>query len=105
MGDKDIYINVVGGIQIKEPAADLAICMAIASAASGHKLKSDLVVYGEVGLSGEVRHAPYGDKRLAEAKKLGFKGAIGPMQSGKTVSGLSSVKDVRQALIKFLEKS
>jgi DNA repair protein RadA/Sms len=105
LGDKDVYINVVGGIKITEPAADLAICMAIASATSGRKLKSDLVVYGEVGLSGEVRHVPFADKRLAEAKKLGFKGAIGPGEQSKKLNDLTTVKDVREALIKFLEKS
>jgi DNA repair protein RadA/Sms len=105
LSDKDIYINVVGGLHLKEPAADLAICMAIASASSGHKLKSDLVVYGEVGLSGEIRHVPFSDKRLAEAKKLGFKGAIGPEDKSNKISGLSSAKDVRSALISFLEKA
>lgn len=105
LADKDIYLNVVGGIQLKEPASDLAICMAIASAATGRKLKSDLVVYGEVGLSGELRHVPYANKRLEEAKKLGFKGAIGPKEPSSKLTGLSSVPNVREALIKFLEKA
>jgi DNA repair protein RadA/Sms len=103
LASKDIYINTVGGISLKEPAADLAVCMAIASAASGLKLKSDLVVYGEVGLSGEVRHVPFSEKRLEEAVKLGFKGAIGPYTSKKE-SKLTPVKNVRQALIEFLGK-
>lgn len=105
LADKDIYVNVVGGIRLSEPAADLAVCMAIASAARGMKLKSDAVVFGEVGLSGEIRHVPYADKRLAEAKKLGFKTAIGPrVSSGKKPTGLLSVADVRSALNSFLEK-
>ncbi len=104
LAEHDIYINIVGGIQIREPAADLAVCLAIGSAAKGLQLKKDAVVFGEVGLSGEVRHVSYVEKRLAEAKKLGFEGAIGPTQkSGKKPAGLYSVKDVRSALNQFLE--
>ncbi len=105
LGDKDIYVNIVGGIRITEPAADLAICMAIGSAAKGLQLKGNAVVFGEVGLSGEVRHVPYIDKRVAEAKKLGFDSAIGPiMRSGKKPALLHGVSDVRSALNTFLEK-
>ena len=105
LGEQDIYINIVGGIQIHEPAADLAICLAIGSAAKGLQLKKNSVVFGEVGLSGEVRHVPHADKRLAEAKKLGFDGAIGPQQkTGKKLTGLHPVTDVRNALNQFLEK-
>jgi DNA repair protein RadA/Sms len=105
LAEQDIYINIVGGIQIREPAADLAICLAIGSAAKGLQLKQNAVVFGEVGLSGEVRHVPHVDKRLAEAKKLGFDGGIGPkMRSGKTPVSLHGVTDVRSALNQFLEK-
>ncbi len=105
LNDKDIYINVVGGIAVNEPAADLAIAMAVASACKGMLLAKNAVVFGEVGLSGEVRHVPHIDKRIAEAKKLGFEGAIGPMvKSGKTPDYLTSVRDVRSALNTFLEK-
>ncbi|HET7059978.1 MAG TPA: DNA repair protein RadA [Candidatus Saccharimonadales bacterium] len=105
LAEHDIYINIVGGIQIREPAADLAVCLAIGSAAKGLQLKKDAVVFGEVGLSGEIRHVPYAEKRLAEAKKLGFQGAIGPAQkSAKKLAGLYAVKDVRAALNQFLEK-
>jgi DNA repair protein RadA/Sms len=105
LSEQDIYINIVGGIQIREPAADLAVCLAIGSASKGLQLKQNAVVFGEVGLSGEVRHVPYADKRLAEAKKLGFTGAIGPPQkTGKKLSGLHGVTDVRSALNQFLEK-
>lgn len=105
LADKDIYINVVGGIRLTEPAADLAVCMAIASAARGMQLKKNAVVFGEVGLSGEVRHVPFMDKRIAEANKLGFSAAIGPnVQSGKKPSILNSVNDVRIALNNYLEK-
>ena len=105
LADKDIYVNVVGGIAIDEPAADLAIAMAIASASKGMQLKKNAVVFGELGLSGEVRHVPHIDKRIAEAKKLGFEAAVGPkVRSGKKPSLLTSVTDVRQSLNTFLEK-
>ncbi len=104
LADQDIYINVVGGIKITEPAADLAVVMAIASASKGLQLKKNAVVFGELGLSGEIRHVPFIEKRVAEAKKLGFDGAIGPViRSGKTPKELFSVSTVRDALNKFLE--
>jgi DNA repair protein RadA/Sms len=105
LAEMDIYVNIVGGMRITEPAADLAVCMAIGSAAKGLQLKSNAVVFGEVGLSGEVRHVPQIEKRIAEAKKLGFEAAIGPQQkSGKKPALLRSVPDVRTALNTFLEK-
>lgn len=105
LADQDIYVNIVGGMRIVEPAADLAVCMAIGSAAKGLQLKANAVVFGEVGLSGEVRHVPFIEKRIAEAQKLGFDAAIGPLQkSGKKVSFLQGVPDVRTALNQFLEK-
>lgn len=105
LSDKDIYINIVGGIRINEPAADLAICMAIGSAARGLQLKKNAVVFGEVGLSGEVRRVPFIDKRVDEAKKLGFEAAIGPaLRVGKQPAILTGVKSIRDALNQFLEK-
>ncbi len=105
LADQDIYVNIVGGMKITEPAADLAVCMAIGSATKGLQLKDNAVVFGEVGLSGEVRHVPFADKRIAEAKKLGFNAAIGPMQrSGKKLALLDGVTDVRTALNQFLKK-
>ncbi len=104
LADQDIYVNIVGGMRITEPAADLAVCMAIGSAAKGLQLKANAVVFGEVGLSGEVRHVPYIEKRVAEAKKLGFEAAIGPLQkTGKKLSFLQGVSDIRSALNQFLE--
>ncbi len=105
LADQDIYINVVGGIKVQEPAADLAICMAIASASKGRQLKRNVAVFGEVGLSGEIRHVPFADKRLAEARKLGFDGALGPRKQGtKKIPGLFGVSAMRDALNQFLEK-
>ncbi len=105
LAERDIYVNIVGGIRLTEPAADLAVCMAIASAAKAMQLKQNAVVFGEVGLSGEVRHVPFMEKRVAEAKKLGFKAAIGPkVRSGKAPTILLPVTDIRSALNTFLEK-
>lgn len=108
LADQDIYINIVGGIRLQDPAADLAICMAIGSAAKGLQLKQNAVVFGEVGLSGEVRHVPFIEKRVQEAQKLGFEVAIGPKERGTTkakkASLLHVVPDVRTALNEFLEK-
>lgn len=104
LADMDIYVNIVGGMQIREPAADLAICMAIASASRGMQLKKNAAVFGEIGLSGEIRHVPHIDKRVAEAKKLGFEVAIGPTTAGKKDTFLHSVSSVREALNTFLEK-
>lgn len=98
--DKDIFINVVGGMKLNDSAADLAICMAIASAAAGRKLDDKIVVFGEVGLGGEIRSVIAPDRRIAEAKKLGFKNAIAPA----TVKDkfVLPVKDLRDALIKYM---
>jgi DNA repair protein RadA/Sms len=105
LNDKDIYINVVGGIAVNEPAADLAIAMAIASAAKGMQLKKNAVVFGELGLSGELRHVNHIEKRVAEARKLGFEAVIGPRtKSAKKLTGYTEVADVRSALNSFLEK-
>lgn len=103
LSDKDIYINIVGGIRLNDPAADLAVCMAIGSAAKGLKLKTDAVVFGEVGLSGEVRHVASIDKRLSETKKMGFKLAVGP-RAKQADKLLHQVADVRDALNSFLSK-
>ncbi len=104
LAEHDIYINIVGGMKVSEPAADLAVCMAIASASKGLKLKKNAVVFGELGLSGEVRHVPFVEKRVQEASKLGFDGAIGPkIRTGKKPSGLHEVIDIRSALNGFLE--
>ena len=103
LSDKDIYVNVVGGLKLADRAADLAVAMAIASAAAGRKLNDGLVVFGEVGLGGEIRSAQGADKRLNEAKKLGFTQAIAPATSGKKNSFVKGVKDLRQALIGYLK--
>ncbi len=103
LSDKDIYINVVGGLKLADPAADLAVCMAIASAAAERRLDDHTVVFGEVGLGGEVRSVVSPERRIAEAKKLGFTNIIGPASKEKSLV-TTPVKDVRQALIDYLKK-
>jgi DNA repair protein RadA/Sms len=76
--DQDVFVNAVGGVRIAEPAADLAVLLAVVSSFRGRPLPDKLVVFGEVGLAGEVRPAPRGQERLREAAKLGFRRALIP---------------------------
>lgn len=76
--DQDVFVNAVGGVKITEPAADLAVLLAIVSSLRGKPLPKGLAVFGEVGLAGEIRPAPRGQERLREAAKLGFTTAIVP---------------------------
>ena len=76
--DQDVFINAVGGVRIIEPAADLAVLLAIVSSLKARPLPKGLVVFGEVGLAGEIRPAPRGQERLREAAKLGFTQALIP---------------------------
>ena len=101
LSDQDIFVNVVGGMRVNDSAADLAVCMAIASAVSERKLDEEYVVFGEVGLGGEIRSAFRADQRIAEAKKLGFSHAIGP----RTVKDKFVVpaRDLRETLIRFIK--
>lgn len=103
LSDKDIYINVVGGLNLNDQAADLAICMAIASAAACRRVSDGIVVFGEVGLGGEIRSVQSVDRRIAEAKKLGFKQAIAPKGTVKNLY-IKDVRDLRTALIDYLQK-
>ena len=105
LSDKDIFINVVGGLKLNDPAADLAVCMAIASAAAERRLTEDFVVFGEVGLGGEIRTAHAADRRVQEAKKLGFKGALAPHTTSKQKNEfIHGVSDLRDALNRYLSK-
>lgn len=105
LSDSDIYINVVGGIKLQDPAADLAVCMAIASASKELQLDPKAVVFGEVGLSGEVRQVVHTDRRVAEAKKLGFTYAIGPKNSNNKIPFLKPIPSMRDALNTYLQKT
>ena len=101
LGEMDIFVNVVGGIRLNDSAADLAVCMAIASAVAGRKLGEEYVVFGEVGLGGEIRSAFRADQRIAEAKKLGFLHAIGP--SSVKDKFVIPARDLRETLIKYVK--
>ena len=83
LAGKDIYLNVAGGLKVSEPAADLAVAGALVSAASGTPVPEDMVIFGEIGLSGEVRGVGQTDTRLKEAAKLGFARALVPSRRGR----------------------
>lgn len=96
LSDQDIYVNIIGGLKITEPAADLAIILAIASAFKNKPVAHNLIAFGEVGLSGEIRSVSNVSGRLAEAKKLGFQYAIGPNKSSQT--DMNRVKTISEAV-------
>ncbi|HRP27299.1 MAG TPA: DNA repair protein RadA [Burkholderiaceae bacterium] len=100
--DQDVFINAVGGVRISEPAADLAVLLAIQSSLRGRPLPRGFVAFGEVGLAGEVRPAPRGQERLKEAAKLGFSVAVVPRANApkKAIEGLAihAVERIEQAI-------
>jgi len=100
--DQDVFINAVGGVRIGEPAADLAVMLAISSSLRGKPLPKGFIAFGEVGLAGEVRPAPRGQERLREAAKLGFTQAIVPKANApkKPMDGMTvhAVERVEEAL-------
>ncbi len=93
IGANDVFLNVAGGLRVGEPAADLAVAAALGSSLSGVPVPPDTVVFGEIGLSGEVRAVSHTDARLNEAAKLGFTGAIVPkLRGGKKNAGGKDIK-------------
>ncbi|RFA18239.1 DNA repair protein RadA [Subtercola boreus] len=82
LSDKDVYVSTVGGVKLTEPAADLAIALAIASANNDRPLPHDFVAFGEISLAGEVRPVTSSDLRATEARRLGFSKVLGPGQTG-----------------------
>jgi DNA repair protein RadA/Sms len=76
--DQDVFVNVVGGVRVSETGADLAVLLAILSSLRGKPLPQDLIVFGEVGLAGEIRPVPGGPERLREAAKHGYRHAVVP---------------------------
>jgi DNA repair protein RadA/Sms len=84
LSEQDVFVNIVGGLHISEPAADLAIAASIASSLRDLPVRADVVLIGEVGLSGELRWVSQMDARLREAEKLGFKTAIIPHRLRRT---------------------
>ena len=82
-GNHDIYLNIAGGLRVNEPAADLAAAAALVSSLKVQPLPAETVIFGEIGLSGEVRAVGQSDARLKEAAKLGFSEALIPVTGGK----------------------
>lgn len=105
--DQDVFINAVGGVKITEPAADLAVLLAIQSSMRSKPLPRGLVTFGEVGLAGEIRPAPRGQERLREAAKLGFSIALVPKANlpKQTIEGLQviGVERIDEAMNKVRE--
>jgi DNA repair protein RadA/Sms len=103
--DQDVFVNAVGGVRIGEPAADLAVMLAITSSLRGRPLPRGFIAFGEVGLAGEVRPAPRGQERLREAAKLGFSMAVvpkanAPKKGSRELAGLTlhAVDRIEEAL-------
>jgi DNA repair protein RadA/Sms len=100
--DQDVFVNAVGGVRISEPAADLAVMLAIQSSLRGRPLPRGFIAFGEVGLAGEVRPAPRGQERLKEAAKLGFSVAVVPKANApkKAIEGLTihAVERIEEAI-------
>ena len=89
--DQDVYMNVAGGLKIVEPAIDLALILAVASGFRNKSLSLDVAVFGEVGLTGEVRPVSRGDLRVAEAVRCGFKNIILPKRNAKDIKAAKDV--------------
>ncbi len=106
LGSRDVYLNVAGGLKIGEPAADLAVAAALVSSFSGVPVPPETVVFGEIGLSGEVRAVAQVDARLKEAQKLGFGGAIipAPRRAKRSQSGKPR-REARNGIMEITEIS
>ena len=96
-GTADVYLNVAGGLRIGEPAADLAVAAALASSASDNAMPAETVVFGEIGLSGEVRAVARAGARLKEAAKLGFSRAIVPTRRSGRAESVAGIKTTEVA--------
>lgn len=104
--DKDVYINIAGGMSITEPAADLALCAAVASSFKNRPIDSDCSVIGEIGLAGEIRAVPQAERRIAECARMGFQRIILPKANlrsvrsnhGATLIGVETVAEAIAAL-------
>lgn len=102
VGDQDVFVNVVGGVKVQETSADLALLLAVVSSFRSRPIPKDWVIFGEVGLSGEIRPVPSGQERIKEAAKHGFKKAIVPAGNAprEKIPGMEvvAVKKLQQAL-------
>ena len=101
LSSSDVYVNIVGGLKVSEPALDLAIILAIASASKNVIIDPQTIVFGEVGLSGEIRSVNSSDRRLREAKKLGFsKGIVPPSVKGADLKSPASIAEALAIITK-----
>ena len=102
LGSYDVFVNVIGGLQIREPGADLALFLAVASSLKDVPVPADLVAFGEIGLTGEIRSVSESERRLAEAARMGFKRAAVSrnVKSMQSVTGIKAggLRDVQDAL-------
>lgn len=110
VGDQDVFVNAVGGIRVTETSSDLAVLLAIVSSLKNRSLPRDLIVFGEVGLSGEIRPVPSGQERLRESAKHGFRRAIVPKANlpkqaieNLSVIGVSKLSDALDAAGEMLQ--
>ena len=106
LGNQDVYLNVVSGIKVSEPAVDLGVILSVASSFKNLSIPNDTVVVGEVGLTGEVRSVNLIDKRLKEIEKLGFKTCIIPESNKKVLKekyklDIIGVKNINEAMQKL----
>ncbi|HUW10264.1 MAG TPA: S16 family serine protease, partial [Anaerolineae bacterium] len=97
LADQDIFINVVGGMRVNEPAADLAIAVAIGSSFRNLPVAADLAIVGEVGLSGELRSVSHLSQRLNEAARLGFKRCLTPRRRSRDNKAVPSGMEIISA--------
>ena len=88
----DVYINVIGGLQIDEPASDLGIAMALISSLTDKKVPDDLIAIGEIGLAGECRGVSNIEQRVREAARLGFRQALVPLHNAQSCPEISGIK-------------
>ena len=106
LSSQDVYLNVVGGLKVNEPAADLGIMMVTASSFKNIPIPKDMIILGEVGLTGEVRRINMIEKRVKEAEKLGFKSCLIPESNKKDLKDnykldIIGIKDVNEAMKKI----
>jgi DNA repair protein RadA/Sms len=100
LGAADVFVNVVGGVRVDEPGADLAVALAVASAANGVRLggaSRPLACFGELGLTGELRTVAHGDRRIAEARRFGLEPVVCPETHRTLREAVSSALRARQA--------
>ena len=108
LGNQDVYLNIVGGLRINEPSVDLGVLIAVASSYKNIPIPKDMVIIGEVGLTGEVRRINLIEKRIKEAEKLGFKTCVIPESNKKDLKDkykldIIGVRDIREAIKKVLK--